>query len=159
MKLSLRRSPHGFSFIELVIATAVMLVLASAALPLARVSIKRQKEADLRYALRQMREGIDAYRDAVTAGLIAGPGVTGTENYPPDLDTLVEGIVRANSQSGARIKFLRRVPIDPMTGEADWGLRATGDSPTSRSWGGGNVFDVYSKSEGVALNGSRYRDW
>ena len=157
--LSLRRSPQGFSFIELVIATAIMLVLASAALPLARVSIKRQKEADLRYALRQMREGIDAYKDAVTAGLIGGVSVTGTEGYPPDLETLVEGVVRANSASGAKIKFLRRIPIDPMTGEAEWGLRATGDSPTARSWGGGNVFDVYSKSNGVALDGSRYRDW
>jgi general secretion pathway protein G len=156
--LSFRRA-DGFSFIELVIATAVMLVLASAALPLARVSIKRQKEAELRYALRQMREGIDAYKDAVTAGLIAGPSVTGTEGYPPDLETLVEGVVRANSASGAKIRFLRRIPIDPMTGENEWGLRSASDSPTSRSWGGGNVFDVYSTSDGIALDGSRYRDW
>lgn len=154
-----RRSSPGFSFVELVIATAVMMVLASAALPMARVSIKRQKEAELRRDLREIRTAIDAYKDAVTGGVIGGVSVTGTEGYPPDLETLVNGVVRANSASGAKIKFLRRVPIDPMTGTTEWGLRATGDTPTSRSWGGGNVFDVYSKSEGIALDGSKYRDW
>ncbi len=154
-----RRSEDGFSFVELVIATAVMMVLASAALPLARVSIKRQKEVELRYALREMRTAIDAYKDAVTSGLIGGVSVTGTEGYPPDLETLVNGVARANSASGAKIKFLRRIPLDPMTGKADWGLRATGDSPQSHAWGGSNVFDVSSKSEGIALDGSKYRDW
>jgi general secretion pathway protein G len=153
------RSSSGFSFIELVVAAAVMLVLASAALPLVRVSIKRQKEADLRYSLRQMRDGIDQYKDAVTSGIIAGISVTGTEGYPPDLETLVNGVARANSASGAKLRFLRRIPIDPMTGTAEWGLRASGDAPTSRSWGGSNVFDVYSKSDGVALDGSKYKDW
>jgi general secretion pathway protein G len=153
------RSSSGFSFVELIVAVAVMLVLASAALPLVRVSMKRQKEADLRYSLRQMREAIDLYKDAVTSGIIAGISVTGTEGYPPDLETLVNGVARANSASGAKLRFLRRVPIDPMTGSADWGMRASGDSPTSRSWGGSNVFDVYSKSEGVALDGSKYKDW
>lgn len=156
--LTLRRT-EGFSFIELVIATAVMMVLASAALPLARVQIKRQKEVELRRALREIRTAIDLYKDAVMSQQIAGVSVTGTEGYPPDLETLVEGVVRANSQSGAKIKFLRRIPIDPMTGRAEWGLRASGDSPTARTWGGSNVFDVYSKSEGIALDGSKYRDW
>jgi general secretion pathway protein G len=153
------RSASGFSFIELIVATAVMIVLASAALPLVRVSIKRQKEADLRYSLREIRKGIDDYKDAVTSGLIAGISVTGTEGYPPDLQTLVDGVARANSASGSKLKFLRRIPIDPMTGDTDWGLRASGDPPTSRSWGGSNVYDVYSKSEGTALDGSKYKDW
>jgi general secretion pathway protein G len=153
------RSSSGFSFIELVIAAAVMLVLASASLPLVRVSVKRQKEADLRYSLRQMREAIDDYKDAVSSGIIAGISVTGTEGYPPDLETLVNGVARANSASGSKLKFLRRIPIDPMTGTNEWGLRASGDAPTSRSWGGTNVFDVYSKSDGTALDGSKYKDW
>jgi general secretion pathway protein G len=153
------RSSAGFSFIELVIATAVMMVLASAALPLARVSIKRQKEVELHRDLREMRAAIDAYKDAVTSGQIGGVSVTGTDGYPPDLETLVNGVVRANSATSAKIKFLRRVPIDPMTGHAQWGLRASGDNPDSKSWGGSNVFDVYSQSEGKALDGSKYRDW
>ena len=152
-------SSSGFSFIELVIATAVMMVLASAALPLARVSIKRQKESELRADLRTMRAAIDSYHDAVVSQQIGGISVTGTENYPPDLQTLVDGVVRANSQTGAKIHFLRRIPIDPMTGTAEWGLHSTGDTPTSKSWGGGNVFDVYSQSDGIALDGSKYKDW
>lgn len=153
------RSSSGFSFIELVIAAAVMMVLASAALPLVRVSVKRQKEADLRYELRTMRKAIDDYKDAIASGIVATISVTGTEGYPPDLETLVNGVARVNSASGAKIRFMRRIPIDPMTGSAEWGLRASGDSPTARSWGGSNVFDVYTKSEGIALDGSKYRDW
>lgn len=162
MRQALRRRPRatgGFSFIELVIATAIMMVLASAALPLARVQIKRQKEVDLRRDLREMRLAIDAYNDAVTSGIIGGVSVTGTEGYPPDLETLVNGVVRANSQSGAKIKFLRRIPVDPMTGNAEWGLLAVGDKPDAKSWGGGNVYNVYSKSEGTAIDGSKYKDW
>jgi general secretion pathway protein G len=154
-----RSSSDGFSFIELVIATAVMTVLASAALPLARVSIKRQKEAELHADLRIMRKALDDYHDAVTNQIIGGISVTGTDGYPPDLETLVDGVVRAGSQTGAKIRFLRRIPIDPMTGTAEWGLRSTGDNPDAKSWGGSNVYDVYSKSEGKALNGSKYRDW
>ena len=154
-----RRSSSGFSFIELVIATAVMMVLASAALPIARMSIKRQKEVELHRVLRDMRAGIDLYKDAVTSGQIGGISVTGTEGYPPDLETLVNGVARANSQTGAKIKFLRRIPVDPMTGSTEWGLRSTADTPDSKTWGGGNVFDVYSKSDGKALDGSKYKDW
>jgi general secretion pathway protein G len=153
------RSAAGFSFIELVIATAVMMVLASAALPLARVSIKRLKEVELHRDLREMRTAIDLYKDAVTSGQIGGISVTGTDGYPPDLETLVNGVVRANSATGAKIKFLRRIPVDPMTGTAEWGLRASGDNPDTKSWGGGNVYNVFSKSEGKALDGSKYKDW
>jgi len=155
----IRRSSGGFSFIELVVATAVMMILASAAMPLARVSIKRQKEVELRRDLREIRAAIDAYKDAVTSNLIGGISVTGTDGYPPDLNTLVEGVVRANSQTGAKIKFLRRIPIDPMTGKAEWGLRASGDDPKSTTWGGSNVYDVYSKSDDKALDGSKYKEW
>jgi general secretion pathway protein G len=154
-----RRGSFGFSFIELVIATAVMMVLASAALPVARISIKRQKETELRRDLREVRSAIDLYKDAVTSGQIGGVSVTGTEGYPPDLDTLVNGVTRANSAAGSKIKFLRRIPIDPMTGKADWGLRSTGDGPDAKTWGGTNVFDLYSKSDGIALDGSKYKDW
>jgi len=160
MKRLFRTSSSGFSFIELVVATAVMMVLASAALPLASVSMKRQKEAELHRDLREMRLAIDAYKDAVTAGIVGGINVSATsEGYPPDLDTLVNGVVRANDPSGHKIKFLRRVPIDPMTGNDEWGLRAYGDRPDSTTWGGGNVYDVYSKSESVGLNGTKYKDW
>jgi general secretion pathway protein G len=155
-----RRSSPGFTFIELVVATAVMMVLASAALPLARVSMKRQKEAELHRDLREMRLAIDAYKDAVTAGIIGGINVsTASDGYPPDLETLVNGVVRANDPSGKKIKFLRRVPIDPMTGSDEWGLRAYGDRPDATTWGGGNVYDVYSKSEAKALDGTKYKDW
>lgn len=153
------KAPPGFSFIELVIATAVMMVLASAALPLARIQIKRQKEADLRRDLREIRLAIDAYHDAVASGQIGGVSVTGTEGYPPDLETLVNGVARANSQSNSKVRFLRRIPIDPMTGQAEWGMRATGDLPESKSWGGSNVYNVYSKSDGIAINGTKYKDW
>jgi len=150
----------GFSFIELVVATAVIMVLASAALPLARVSVKRQREAELHRDLREMRAAIDAYKDAVTAGIIGGINVSTTsEGYPPDLETLVNGVVRANDPSGRKIKFLRRIPIDPMTASAEWGQRAYGDRPDSTTWGGGNVYDVYSKSEAKALDGTKYKDW
>jgi general secretion pathway protein G len=125
-----RPSSGGYSFIELVVATAIMMVLASAA-PLARVSIKRHKEAELHYSLREMRLAIDAYHDAVVSNVIGGINVSTTsEGYPPDLETLVNGVVRANDPSGKKIKFLRRIPTDPMTGSSDWGLQAHADSWT-----------------------------
>jgi len=160
MKWLRQSSSSGFTFIELVVATAIMMVLASAALPLARVSIKRQKEADLRRSVREMRNAIDAYHDAVSAGIVGGINVSTTsEGYPPDLETLVNGVVRANDASGRKIKFLRRIPIDPMTGSTDWGLRAFADKPDSTAWGGANVFDVYSKSPDVGLDGTKYKEW
>lgn len=151
---------RGYSFVELVIVAAIIMILASAVLPLARVTIQRQKEGELRRALREMRTAIDKYKDAVDTGLIGGTDVrAGSEGYPPDLETLVEGVSVVNDQSGRKLKFLRRVPIDPMIGEADWGLRSYQDDADSTSWGGQNVYDVYTKAGGVALDGTKYRDW
>ena len=151
---------RGYTFIELVIVAAIVLILASAVMPLARVTIQRQKEAELRRCLREFRTAIDKYKDAVDAGLIGGTDVrAGSEGYPPDLETLVEGVSVVNDQSGRKLKFLRRIPVDPMTGEAGWGMRSYQDDADSRSWGGQNVFDVYTKADGTALDGTKYRDW
>lgn len=157
---ALRRSSPGFTFIELVVATAVLMVLASAALPLARVSIRRQKESQLRTELRTMRTAIDRFKDLADVGGIASTQLQlGCENYPASLDLLVEGVPRANTASNVKVKFLRRVPLDPVTGRADWGLRAYSDAPDATAWGGQCVYDVYSKAEGKALDGTKYRDW
>jgi general secretion pathway protein G len=154
------RSTAGFTFIELVVATAVMMILASAALPLARVSIKRQKEMHLRATLREMRGAIDKFKERADAGQIAATELTfGGENYPASLEQLVEGVRMANDATGRKFKFLRRIPVDPITGTAEWGMRSYQDSPDALAWGGQNVFDVYSRAEGKALDGSRYRDW
>jgi len=156
----LLKDARGFTFVEALVVAVIVLILASAVLPLTRVTIQRQKEAELRRALRELRTAIDRYKDAVDQGLIAATEVrTGSEGYPPSLETLVEGVPVANDASGRRLRFLRRIPIDPMTGAADWGLRSYQDRPDSTTWGGQNVFDVYSKSEGTALDGTRYRDW
>ena len=150
----------GFTFIELLVVTTILLILASAVMPLAKVAVQREREAELHRALREMRTAIDKYKDAVDNGLIGSVDVkVGSEGYPPDLDTLVEGVTVANDASGRKLKFLRRVPMDPMTHSTEWGLRAYGDKPDSTSWGGGNVYDVYTKSEGTALDGTKYRDW
>jgi general secretion pathway protein G len=155
------KSSGGYTFIELIIATAVLMVLASAALPLARVSIRRQKESELRHELRTVRGAIDRFKDLADSpnGIAATELRPGCENYPSSLDVLVDGVTRANDASGRKVKFLRRVPIDPLTGRADWGLRAYSDPPDSTVWGGQCVYDVYSKAEGRALDGTRYRDW
>jgi general secretion pathway protein G len=154
------RQDSGYTFVELLIVTTILLILASAAMPLTRVTIQRGKEAETRRALREMRTAIDKFKDAADLGLIAPIDLkAGSENYPPDLETLVDGVSVMNDASGRKLKFLRRIPIDPLTGEAEWGLRAYGDKPDSTSWGGGNVYDVYSLAEGTALDGSKYRDW
>ena len=151
---------HGFSFIELLVVTSIILVLAGAAMPLARITIQRQREIELRRALREMRTAIDRYKDAVDLGQIGGTdNQLGSEGYPPDLDRLVEGVTAAGDASGRKLKFLRRIPVDPMTRSPEWGLRSYQDAPDARSWGGKNVFDVYSRSEGAALDGTKYRDW
>ncbi|HXH07070.1 MAG TPA: type II secretion system protein [Vicinamibacterales bacterium] len=153
-------SARGYSFVELLVVSTILLILASAALPLARVTVQRQKEAELRRALREIRTAIDRYKDAVDAGLIGGPDVrAGSEGYPPDLDVLVEGVRPVGDATGRRLKFLRRIPIDPMTGKAEWGKRSYQDSPDATTWGGQNVYDVYSLAEGTALDGTKYRDW
>jgi general secretion pathway protein G len=160
MRHWLSRSSPGYTFIELIIATAVIMVLASAALPLARVSMRRQKEVELRRSLREMRTAIDDFKRWADAQRISTIDVNiGSENYPPSLEILVEGVPFANDPSGRKKKFLRRIPIDPMTGAADWGLRAYTDSPDAKVWGGQSVFDVYSKAQGRGLDGTLYRDW
>jgi general secretion pathway protein G len=151
---------RGFTFVELVVVTTILLILASTAIPMARVVTQRRKEAELRQALREMRTAIDRFKDAVDQGLIATSEVeAGHEGYPPDLDVLVEGVSVVGDASDRELRFLRRVPVDPMTGEAEWGLRSYLDEPDARSWGGDSVFDVRSLSQGTALDGSQYRDW
>jgi general secretion pathway protein G len=150
----------GFSFIELLVVTTIILVLSGAVMPLARITIQREREIELRRALREMRTAIDKYKDAVDQGQIGGTdNQLGNEGYPPDLETLVEGVSAAGDASGRKLKFLRRIPVDPMTKSAEWGRRSYQDAPDARSWGGKNVFDVYSRSEGTALDGTKYRDW
>jgi general secretion pathway protein G len=152
MKTCLAKS-RGFTLIELIVATTLLLVLTSMALPLARVVFKRERERDLRRALWQIRDGIDRYKDAADRG--AFQIKAGSEGYPPDLKTLVDGI----DVGGKKLKFLRRIPIDPMTGNTDWGMRSIQDDPDSDSWGGDNVFDVFTKSQGTALDDTLYKDW
>jgi general secretion pathway protein G len=154
------RSSPGFTFVELLVATAVITILASAALPLARVSIKRQRELELKRALREMRTAIDQFKDWADAGRLSMFELqAGSENYPPSLQVLVDGVTLANDASGTRKKFLRRIPVDPMTGTTDWALRSYNDNPDSRVWGGQNVFDVRTKYDGTALDGTKYKDW
>ena len=148
---------RGYTFLELLIVSAIILILASAVMPLAKVTATRQREAELRRALREMRIAIDRHKDAADNGQISV--AQDAEGYPPDLEALVEGVPVVNDQTGRKLKFLRRVPVDPMTGTNDWGLRSYQDSPTSTRWGGQNVFDVYTRFSGTALDGTRYRDW
>lgn len=149
----------GFTYLELIIATMILAILASAIIPVAQVTRKRAKEMELRRDLRMMRTAIDEYKRAVDLGLIGGTDVQlGSEGYPEDLEVLVEGVEQVGTP-GKKLKFLRRIPIDPMTNSDDWGLRSYQDDPDSRFWGGQNVYDVYTKSTGTALDGSKYRDW
>jgi len=152
-----RAGERGVTFLEVMITIAVLLVLAAAALPVARTAIKRQRELELRSALREMRNAIDSYKKYTDQGLIAAEGLEG-EGYPKDLETLVEGV----NQVGAidkKIRFLRRVPKDPMTNTYDWGLRSLQDDPNSLSWGRQNLYDVYTTSEGIGLDGTAYNTW
>src|SRR6267143_3711525 len=149
-------SVAGMTLLELIIACAILLILSSAALPIAKYSIIRQKEAELRRDLREMKDAIDRYKDAADRNQIRVE--IGSEGYPPDLETLVKG-VQLGASSDRKIRFLRKIPVDPMTGQTEWGLRAVQDDPDSTSWGGKNVFDVYSKSTATALDGTKYSDW
>lgn len=154
------RAASGYSFVELLVVSVMLLVLASAVLPLSKVTIQRQREAELRRSLREMRTAIDRYKDSVDLGLIGGTSVTaGSEGYPPDLETLVEGVELLNDATGRKIKFLRRIPFDPMTRSIEWGLRAYQDDPDDRSWSGDNVYDVYTTSTATALDGTSYDEW
>ena len=150
----------GYSFIELLVVTTILLVLASAVVPLTRVVVQRQREVELRRALREIRTAIDHYKDAVDLGTIEDTSTElGDHGYPPNLMTLVSGVELVGGSDGERLRFLRRIPVDPIARGANWGLRAYDDPPGARSWGGGNVYDVFSTSRGVALDGTRYRDW
>jgi general secretion pathway protein G len=145
----------------MLVVVALVAILASAVMPLAKVTMQRQREIELRRVLREMRTAIDRYKDAVDQGAIPATRIRpGSEGYPPDLQTLVVGVEAAGQGTGDRkLKFLRRIPIDPMTRAAEWGMRSYEDRPDARSWGGQNVYDVYSKSEGTALDGTKYADW
>jgi general secretion pathway protein G len=150
----------GYTFIELLVVSTMLLVLASAIMPLTRVTMQRMREVELRRSLREMRIAIDKFKDAADLGQIGATDLkAGAENYPPDLETLVNGVSAANDQTGRKLKFLRRVPTDPMTKSTDWGLRSYQDDPDSTRWGGQDVFDVHSKSEATALDGSKYKEW
>ena len=156
MRRSNQFSDKAFMLIELIAAITILLVLTTLALPLARNQIIRARETRLRDDLRMMREAIDRYKAYSDNGMI--PIKVDSFGYPPDLQTLVDGVAVKGTAKG-KYKFLRKIPVDPMTGNTDWGLRAMQDDPDSRSWGGGNVFDVFSKSSGTALDGTQYADW
>ena len=148
-----RKGERGLTLVELIVTVAILAILAAGAAPIARYKVKRDKERELKYDLWTMRDAIDHYKDAADKG--AFQTKVDSQNYPPDLETLVEGV----DVQGKKVKFLRRIPIDPMTGKQEWGLRSMQDDPTSDSYGGQSVFDVYSKSQGTALNGEKYSDW
>ena len=151
---------RGYTFVELLVVSTIIMILASAVMPLARISATRQREAELRRALREMRTAIDKYKDAADTGVIGSLEIkVGSEGYPPDLETLIEGVTPANDASGRKLKYLRKVPIDPMTHNTDWGLRSYQDKPDATRWGGENVFDVHTTFEGTALDGTKYRNW
>jgi len=150
----------GYTFVELLVVSTIILILASAVLPLAKVTVTRQREMELRRALREIRTAIDKYKDAADTATISPLEIkVGTEGYPPDLQALVNGVSRANDVTGRKLKFLRKVPIDPMTRSTEWGLRSYQDKPDASSWGGQNVFDVHTTFPGTALDGTKYRDW
>lgn len=154
------RRESGYTFVELLVVATIIMVLASAAMPLAKVTARRQREVELHRSLREIRTAIDRYKDAADTGLIGSLDLkVGSENYPPDLQTLVDGVNAANDATGRKLKFLRRIPVDPMTHSTEWGLRSYQDKPDTTHWGGQNVFDVYTTYDGKALDGTKYRDW
>ena len=148
-----RRRARGLTLVELIVAVTILMILTGAAVPIMRVRIQRDREELLRRDLWEMRDAIDRYKDAADRG--AFQIKVGTEGYPPDLQTLVDGV----DANGKKVRFLRRIPIDPMTGQTEWGMRSLADDPDTDSWGGQNVFDVFSKSQGTALDGTKYKDW
>ena len=148
------RRQSGVTLLEMIVVITILLIMMGAAVPVLKVSVRRQREVELRRDLWEMRAAIDRYKDAADKN--AFQQKLGSEGYPPDMDTLVNGVEVAG---GKKLRFLRRIPIDPMTGNTDWGLRSMQDDPQSDSWGGQNVFDVYTKSTGVGLDGTKYKDW
>ena len=153
------RDDAGLTLLELIVACSILLVLATVAMPMARVSVVRHKEEALRYDLREMRDAIDRYKDDADKNLISVQA--GTEGYPPDLQTLVNGVQLTGAQNDKdkKVRYLREIPKDPMTGTTDWGLRSVQDDPDTTSWGGQDVFDVYSQASGSALDGTKYSEW
>jgi len=151
-----RLAAAGMTLLELIVACSILMILAAVATPLARVTIMHRREETLRYDLRRMREAIDRYKDDSDKGLIQVQA--GTEGYPPDLQTLVDGVQLTGAQD-KRVHYLSKIPPDPMTGNMDWGMRSVQDDPDSTSWGGQDVFDVFSQSTGTALDGTKYSDW
>ena len=147
-------SERGFTLLELIVAATIMSILTLMALPLARVTIQRERERQLRHDLWEMRDAIDRYKDAADRQLFQTK--VDSQGYPPDLETLVKGV---EIQGDKKVRFLRSIPVDPMTNSTEWGLRSMQDDPDSDSWGGQSVFDVYTKSEGTALDGTKYKDW
>lgn len=154
-RAGIRLASRGFTLVEMIAAMTIMLLLTTIALPMAGVVVRRQKELELRRDLRTMRNAIDRYKDFADRGMI--PVQMDTFGYPPTLQTLVEGVPLKGSR--VKYKFLRKIPVDPMTGNTDWGKRSMQDSADSQSWGGQDVFDVFSKSQGTGMNGIPYADW
>lgn len=153
MLRSMQRKQSGLTLIELIVAITILAILTGAAVPIARVRIRRERERELHQALWEIRDAIDRYKDAADRG--AFQVKLGTEGYPPDLDTLVQGV----DVGGKKLRFLRRIPVDPMTGNTDWGKRCMSDDPDSTSWCGSNVFDVFTQATGTAMDGTKYQDW
>jgi len=148
-----KKGERGLTLVELIVTVAILAILAAGAAPIARFKVKREKERELKYDLWTMRDAIDKYKDAADKG--AFQTKVDSQNYPPDLDTLVNGV----DVQGKKVRFLRHIPVDQMTGKPEWGLRSMQDDPTSDSYGGQSVFDVYSKSQGTALDGTKYSEW
>ena len=153
-----RRKQAGLTLIELIVAFTVMLILATLAVPLARAKVRVERERDLRRALTEMRNAIDKYKDLCDTGAF-GPMKQGTYCYPESLEQLVEGVKLASSPNGDKLRFLRRIPRDPYTGKQDWGMRANQDDPKSQSFGGQNLYDVYTKTTERALDGTQLSEW
>ena len=151
------RSERGLTLVELIVAFTILSLLTTMSVPLARYKVRRDKERDLRYALREIRKAIDDYKDAALAGKIQVK--IGTEGYPENLEDLVTGVNLVQSAESKKIKFLRRIPLDPMTNPYEWGKRSMQDDPKSTGWGGQNVFDVYTKSQDRARDGTPYSEW
>jgi general secretion pathway protein G len=152
-----RRNQRGLTLVELIVAFTIMMILTSMAVPMARYKVRRDRERDLRYALLEIRKAIDKYKDMADSGQLP-PTKIGTEGYPESLEILVEGVKKAG-QVDQKVKLLRRIPKDPFTNSTEWGKRSMQDDPKSTSWGGQNVFDVYTKTTEKASDGTAYSDW
>lgn len=151
------RGERGLTLVELIVAFTILGLISTMAVPLARYQIRHERERDLVAALQEIRKAIDNYKDMADRGQL-GPVKIGTEGYPESLDVLVEGVTKAGAVD-AKIRFLRRIPKDPMTNSYDWGKHSVQDDPASQSWGGQNVFDVFTKSVEKARNGTQYSEW